>query len=95
VLGKGFATVGVGPESAVGMIKARKNDNSAIICGANRAGCEEQRGVSEIKNVFRCTFGRDGRVSSIGYSKDKHCDSWCVSEAVRYDTQARRAANRT
>lgn len=64
--GNGFATVGVGPESAVGIIKARKNDKSAGRWGVNSVGCEEQRGVNEPKNILRCTFGREGRVSSIG-----------------------------
>ena len=64
--GNGFATVGVGPESAVGMIKARKKDKSAGRWGANNVGCDEQSGVNEPKNVLRWTFGREGRVSSIG-----------------------------
>ncbi len=77
VPGKGLATVGVGPESAEGMIKAGRKESRAWRCGANSCGCEVVRGVRVIRNFGRWAWERDGSVSSIGYMSDKECATWC------------------
>ena len=53
VPGKGLATVGVGPESADGMIKAGRKESRAWRCGANSCGWEVVSGVRMIKNFGR------------------------------------------
>jgi hypothetical protein len=30
-----------------------------------------------IRNLGKCAWGRDGRVSSMGYIRDKDCAIWC------------------
>jgi hypothetical protein len=83
VPGKGLATVGVGPESAEGIIKAGRKESKTWRWGWNSWGWEVVRGVRVMRNLGKCAWGRDGSVSSIGYMRDKDCAIWCWSEEVR------------
>jgi hypothetical protein len=67
-LGKGLATVGVGPQSVAGRMSAGRNARRALRCGAKRVGVDEHNGVNEERNFARLE-GEDwrvGRVDSIG-----------------------------
>ena len=57
VPGKGLVTVGVGPESADGMISAERKESRACRCGANSCGWDVVRGV----RMMRISGGGRGR----------------------------------
>jgi hypothetical protein len=84
-LGKGFVSVGVGPQSAAGRMRAGRKARSALKWGAKRVGAEVQSGVREERNLARLA-GEDwrfGSVESIGYRRERDCDSCGGSQAVR------------
>ena len=66
-VGNGFATVGVGPQSTLGSMRAGRKDRSALRWGAKSFGADELRGVSVERNEARRP-GEDwstGRVESM------------------------------
>lgn len=95
LVGKGFATVGVGPGSALGSMSAGRKPRRGRRWGWKRVGLVVARGVRVDINRGKWDWGRDGRVSSMGYRRDRDWASWCASEEDRYAVEARRAASRT
>src|SRR5258707_2945063 len=70
VPGKGLATVGVGPESAEGIIKAGRKESKTWRGGWDSWGWEVVRGGRVMRNLGKCAWGRDGRGASMGYMRD-------------------------
>lgn len=66
VVGKGFATVGVGPGSALGRISAGRNPSRGRRWGWKSVGLVVASGVSVDMNLGKCEAGREGSVSSMG-----------------------------
>jgi hypothetical protein len=63
-MGKGCATVGVGPQSALGRIKAGRKVRSSWRCGAKTLGAAVQRGVRVERKAARVP-GEDWRAGRV------------------------------
>ena len=77
VPGKGLTTIGIGPESADGMIRAGRKENRACRCRANSCRWDVVRGVRMMRNFGRWAWESEGRVSSIRYMSDEDYATWC------------------
>ena len=77
VPGKGLTTIGIGPESADGMIRAGRKENRACRCRADSCRWDVVRGVRMMRNFGRWAWESEGRVSSIRYMSDEDYATWC------------------
>lgn len=78
----------MGPGSALGSMSAGKNPRSGRRCGWNRVGFVVASGVRVEMNLGNWAGESEGRVSSMGYIRERDCASWCDSEEDRYAVDA-------